>query len=792
MALSYLVGTAITGTIRSLQFFLPARYSIDRQAKNLQRQMEHAHQMQSDNHAFLKDMEAARQRYDAEKTAVILYAQAMMQNRLMEHQREMPQESFGHQWQLFEAQKQKETELQRLAHRMAFALEVFRADLARQDTQFKHTLQNFPFTVMPMVTLDKYRRYQEHSGPIPLMVAISPPEVDFERFPMPAGGLPKMESALVEDLLTFLAQHYPNREDSTHPVDFSGGLWRSKETRAEAAMETLHHVLFSVPTFILHSEVDADTLNLHIGAWDVGADKPDYYPVLSGFEYRDFIYRVARAEARSWRTRREQLKTQGITEESIRKLEDEHTGKQRDVAYNIKVLEEEEKMRAVDPDLSLDYRPTALCHKALKQFLGLLHRILAAMAADEYFFLRYQATPRLPTLLPELIADLSADDQREALTLVIGHYQQFCAGVQHSGSLLAADLALDLAESLRALEDKSWAEQQARFALRIWLFMRGQDPAPADSAEWQAVFAAMRPVLGLQDMGFVEKLKDLLEALGEQAAVSVIYHLLAGVFDALKAQLKPMEESVLLIPTKEGLQPGDSFRDKPQGGVEGPELIVVGPGSFQMGGTYDDEKPIHTVNIAYPFAIGKYQVTFEEYDIFCEAAGKQKPEDEGWGRGKHPVINIYWSEAVEYCAWLSGQTGETYRLPSEAEWEYACRAGSDKAYCFGDNSAQLAEYAWYDGNAGGKTHPVGGKKANAWGLFDVHGNVWEWCQDNKTSYSQTPTDGSAYENGDNARILRGGSWCRDKERCRAAYRNDYSNRYHHFGFRVVRVLASRT
>jgi formylglycine-generating enzyme required for sulfatase activity len=244
--------------------------------------------------------------------------------------------------------------------------------------------------------------------------------------------------------------------------------------------------------------------------------------------------------------------------------------------------------------------------------------------------------------------------------------------------------------------------------------------------------------------------------------------------------------------------PGNTFRDPLKSGGQGPAMVVIRPGSFQMGGSghgsgHGEEKPIHAVNIAYPFAIGKTQVTFDEYDAYCAATGKEKPSDQGWGRGKRPVINIYWQEAVDYCAWLSEQTGHTYRLPSEAEWEYACRAGSDKAYCFGDSDSQLGEYAWYSSNAGSKTQPVGKKKANAWGLHDMHGNVWEWCQDDwHSDYHGAPTDGSAWDTGGSSRVLRGGSWYGSTGYCRAASRDNNDDRVNGNGYRVVCVVAPRT
>src|SRR5262245_33602561 len=193
------------------------------------------------------------------------------------------------------------------------------------------------------------------------------------------------------------------------------------------------------------------------------------------------------------------------------------------------------------------------------------------------------------------------------------------------------------------------------------------------------------------------------------------------------------------------------------------DMLPIPGGTFTMGspaeesGRHDDEGPQHDVQVS-PFWMGKCEVTWDEYDLFAfsmdikkkKAAGinlDQQPESEkladaltrptppyadetfGLGRRGQPVICITWHAAMEYCRWLSTKTGKSYRLPTEAEWEYACRAGSKSAYCFGDDPASLGDYAWYIETSLDKPQPVGKKKPNAWGLHDMHGNVAEWCLD---------------------------------------------------------------
>jgi formylglycine-generating enzyme required for sulfatase activity len=242
------------------------------------------------------------------------------------------------------------------------------------------------------------------------------------------------------------------------------------------------------------------------------------------------------------------------------------------------------------------------------------------------------------------------------------------------------------------------------------------------------------------------------------------------------------------------------FQDTLKEGSKGPEMVQLPVGTFRMGDIQgdgeDDEKPVHKVTIKEHFAIGRYEVTFAEYDKFVKTVGKKKPDDEGWGRGNRPVINVSWNDAMAYAKWLSEQTGKPYDLPSEAEWKYAARGGTETSYWWGNKMEK--NQANCTGNQCGDnfkyTSPVGSFSANSFGLYDTVGNVWEWIADNwHKDYTNAPNDGKAWTDDDatSRRVLRGGSCLNYSINTRAAVRSRSIpvSRDRSIGFRVVRRVA---
>jgi formylglycine-generating enzyme required for sulfatase activity len=218
------------------------------------------------------------------------------------------------------------------------------------------------------------------------------------------------------------------------------------------------------------------------------------------------------------------------------------------------------------------------------------------------------------------------------------------------------------------------------------------------------------------------------------------------------------------------------------------EFVWIPAGSFQMGspdgetGRKDNEGPAHEVTISSGFWMGKYEVTQEQYG---QVTGNNPSQFNG---DDNPVERVTWNDAKAFCKTVTTKTGETCRLPTEAEWEYACRAGTSTKYCTGDSQGALFRAGWNRGNSEGKAHAVGGKKPNAWGLYDMQGNVWEWCEDwyGANYYGKSPSTDPQGAAAGLRRVTRGGSWCHPTDYFRVAVRSDCppTRSYDSLGFRA--------
>jgi formylglycine-generating enzyme required for sulfatase activity len=230
----------------------------------------------------------------------------------------------------------------------------------------------------------------------------------------------------------------------------------------------------------------------------------------------------------------------------------------------------------------------------------------------------------------------------------------------------------------------------------------------------------------------------------------------------------------------------------------GMKLVLIPKGTFMMGspasekGRQKDETQ-HEVTIRKDYYLGVHEVTQSEYQqVMNKNPSNFQGEKIKGDSSPHPVDQMSWNDAVEFCKRLSElpeekKAGRVYRLPTEAEWEYACRAGSTTAYSFGESSQSLGDYAWFSNNSDDRTHPVGQKKPNAWGLYDMHGNVFEWCSDWYAEYPKGAVSDPAGPKEGSSRVGRGGSWSNFAAGCRSAFRirGNPVVSFDYFGFRLA-------
>ena len=385
------------------------------------------------------------------------------------------------------------------------------------------------------------------------------------------------------------------------------------------------------------------------------------------------------------------------------------------------------------------------------------------------------------------------------------------------GAGFARPLA-QLAEALR--QDIDWIREHTRLSdlAARWeargrpeaLLLRGDDLAAAEA--WADKWSpdALRITEGVRD--FIVRSKKAEAAFfantratqrrirRSRVSVGVLLIVLLAVLagwwkqDLFRQHLYVWRNVNVLTAAQElALRPKDSFKEC----IDCPEMVVVPAGSFMMGSLPGDgaetEQPQHRVVFAKPFAVSEFDVTFDEWDA-CASYGDCDPgvSDAGWGHGRQPVIHVTWDDAKRYVAWLSKVTGKPYRLLTEAEWEYAARAGTTTAYPWGDNIGKGNATCGFRCGLAERALPVGSFKPNAFGLYDMNGNVWQWIEDcYHFRYDEAPADGSAWLSSHcDDRVVRGGSWGSDPGDLRSANRDGYDTgeRNQFIGFRVARTL----
>ncbi|MEO1610517.1 MAG: SUMF1/EgtB/PvdO family nonheme iron enzyme [Pseudomonadota bacterium] len=352
----------------------------------------------------------------------------------------------------------------------------------------------------------------------------------------------------------------------------------------------------------------------------------------------------------------------------------------------------------------------------------------------------------------------------------------------------AASATTKLAALQRQADKARQAEQRRLQETQEWgIVAASVDPGPINDflAKWpdgQHAGAARARIRELKRSPLAQRRGILM---GAGATIGVLAVIASGwwVYKQWRWQASLSDATLKLVNFSERrLQPGQSFKEC----ETCPEMVVVPPGKFKMGSQVD-------VTISRSFAVSKYEVTFDEWDACVDAGACNgyKPGDRDWGRGRRPVINVSWHDATAYAEWLAAKTGKPYRLLTEAEWEYAARAGTTTAYSWGNkigrNNANCdgCGSQWDDKH----TAPVGSFKPNAFGLYDMHGNVGEWVSDWYGTYERGPQTDPEGPNTGQGRVLRGGSWYNYARDLRSASRSNYwpGLRYTNLGFRLART-----
>ncbi|MEN9503194.1 MAG: hypothetical protein RI964_2479 [Pseudomonadota bacterium] len=709
----------------------------------------------------------------------------------------------------------KEQELQRELANYNRETQQLMATFQRETTlrlpEVNKLYETWPLRIVPLQILND----QPNGGNPPLKVIIAPPDVYSDKFGASVANVPKLEKGLAEGLRHFFGKHYP-LEHAQRPVEFLGGAWDAKRFHGESSIKALFSMLNSEALLVLESEIDGDYLNMRFAYWAAGQARYTYAPVLTRFPYLESVYESAKARAQKWEKPHDLLLQQGKNPKLLNEVD----------TYNLAVLRENEQLAEFGVDISQlppRYKLRTEDFEALNQFLVLNHRLVAGLMTDVHYLLQHDVPPVLPQWLQAFIAQGVG---AELLQPVVDAFRQVLHGLASERPAWAADLGVDLATSLAALPDKTWARAVLADSLRYWLNARGElGIIPSVKARLVAVNAS----LTLRDTDYVQKLQICLNLLGGRAysldlqesldkqrqlkaeleqslrfeleqreRVAAAAKVRAEVAASIKAERKVLEAKFNPVwASHTGQDQYGRYADLNVKGVT-QRFRWIEAGTFLMGSPrseperYDNEVQ-HQVTLTKGYWLADTACTQALWQVVMGNNPAHFKDNTN-----NPVEQVSWDDVQGFLQALNQRvSGLTARLPTEAEWEYACRAGTTTPFAFG-NSISPSQ-ANYNGNypyAGGqkgeyrqKTVPVKSFEPNAWGLYQMHGNVWEWCQDwcqNSVYPMQAVTNPQGAASG-SYRVLRGGSWVSSAQGLRSASRrfSTPDNRNNLIGFRLV-------
>jgi hypothetical protein len=481
------------------------------EVKKLKGQWLHQYALQQDSQTF--QVELVKQKFEND-----------VQLSRLNHENAMKLQAFREEWEnlrlqkrlefearLFEERKQHEWALKQYDRETQLIIAGENLKNMLQSAEYNRILTDYPLNTNPTLTLDFYKQYRESNQPVPPLILISPPALEFEQFPHAAQGFSRLESKLTDGLQEFLNAHYPIHSP-IRPTKFLSGVWKTKRLHSQAAIEIIYWTHKSVPTLLLESQVDDDSIRLYLAWWDMMDDKPQYEKVLT-LNWKEILYPLARENARLWQEEREELLKEGQTPEQIEQ-------ENQDDEYNLRILTAEKRDQARGVDKQRDYKVNSERYiKELAEFLGFCHSILTGLVIDTYHLHNYRVRPQLPELLPTLLQKVPANLAQQLVSVIISKYRSLYQILQTQLPDWIPELALDLAMSLTQLADKTWARGQLNYAIQAWLALRNvQVDGDMDT---MPLLAEMEGILVPADTPFMEKVNQCVMALGEKRQVSL-------------------------------------------------------------------------------------------------------------------------------------------------------------------------------------------------------------------------------------------------------------------------------
>ena len=496
--------------------------------------------LQDRGHEFQAALEGVRQRFNREMEEYRQFCENARLQKRQDFEQEQLTRRLQHE-QSLEAYR-RETQLILSRAQLLMALEL---------ADDKEVRESFPLKTPARVILNAYKNYQNNLSPIPLLVVISPPALEFEKFPNAAQGFSRIEARLTDEVQEF-CKHYPLTSEA-RPVRYQGADWETKSAHGKSAVDVLHHVLKSVPTVVLESKVDGDLLRIYLAGWDVLEKTPHYEKVLT-VPWKEVLYPIARKYAQKWREYRMTLLDKNKTLEEIKR-------RGGDDELNLSILEEEEEDKEFGFGGKEDYKYNVKEEKyiqELSQFLGICHCILVGLMADRYHFTHGDTPPKLPELLPGLLEKVPSQSLKEMLVAeIVTSYQSLyqLTGVERPNAI--PYLFLDLALSLSGLPDKSWAKNQVEYSLLCWLSLRNRsNGVVAEKSGLRELLTVFTSALMDADAEYLQKLiaclsrfegdyQQMMQEAMQQHAIELKRQQEAELKRQQKGELKPQQKGGL-------------------------------------------------------------------------------------------------------------------------------------------------------------------------------------------------------------------------------------------------------